>query len=118
MLDDFATEGQAFIPLEQLSVLDAGDVLLWATESPADRPNIEAEPLYRTLPPYEEGQLVHRRRHGGSDLLHEPAEPAVPRSTSWSPRSPRPSPATARRPSTPWAGDQSLTPWPSGFSNQ
>ena len=58
VLDDFATEGQAFIPLEQLSVLDAGDVLLWATESPDDRPNLEVEPLYSTLRAVEEGQLV------------------------------------------------------------
>ena len=29
--------GQAYIPLEQLSVLDDADVLLWATESPDDR---------------------------------------------------------------------------------
>lgn len=58
VLDDFATEGQAYIPLEQLSVLDDGDVLLWATEEPEDRPNLEAEPLYNNLRAVQDGKLV------------------------------------------------------------
>lgn len=57
-LDAFATDGQAYIPMEQLSVLNEGEVLLWGTESPDDRPNLEAEPLYNALEPVQEGKLV------------------------------------------------------------
>ncbi|HEX7096799.1 MAG TPA: iron-siderophore ABC transporter substrate-binding protein [Acidimicrobiales bacterium] len=58
VLDDFATEGQAYIPLEHLSVLDDADVLLWATESPTDRAALEAEPLYQNLRAVKDGKLV------------------------------------------------------------
>ncbi|MBI5090450.1 MAG: ABC transporter substrate-binding protein, partial [Actinobacteria bacterium] len=58
-LDAFATEGgQAYVPLEQLSVLDAADVLLWATEDPDDRIALESEPLYTGLEEVEDGRLV------------------------------------------------------------
>ena len=58
-LDEFATpEGQAYIPLEQLGVLDVADVLLWATESPGDRTALEAEPLYNALRAVQEGRQV------------------------------------------------------------
>ncbi len=57
-LDAFATEGQAYIPLEQLSVLDTSDVLLWATETPADRTALEQEPLYNALEEVRDGRLV------------------------------------------------------------
>jgi iron complex transport system substrate-binding protein len=57
-LDAFATEGQAYIPLEQLNVLDSADVLLWATETPSDRTALEAEPLYTTLEEVRDGKLV------------------------------------------------------------
>jgi iron complex transport system substrate-binding protein len=58
-LDEFATpDGQAFIPIERLSVLDVADVLLWATESPDDRAALEREPLYNTLLPVEEGRQI------------------------------------------------------------
>jgi iron complex transport system substrate-binding protein len=58
-LDDFATpDGQAFIPIEQLSVLDAADVLLWATETPSDRAALESEPLYMSLEEVRDGRLV------------------------------------------------------------
>jgi iron complex transport system substrate-binding protein len=57
-IDEFATEGQAYIPLEQLSVLDAADVLLWATEASEDRPALESEPLYGALEEVEAGRLV------------------------------------------------------------
>ena len=73
-LDPFVQEAegsQAYIPLEQLSVLDAGEVLLWATENESDRAALEAEPLYRDLgggPGRQAG--LHRRAHGGRDLLH------------------------------------------------
>jgi iron complex transport system substrate-binding protein len=58
VLDDFATEGQAYIPLEQLSVLDEAEVLLWGTEAPGDRAALEAEPLYNRLQAVEDGKLV------------------------------------------------------------
>lgn len=58
VLDDFATEGQAYIPLEQLDVLDEAEVLLWATEEPGDRAALEAEPLYNTLQAVQDGKLV------------------------------------------------------------
>jgi iron complex transport system substrate-binding protein len=57
----FEREGegaQAYIPLEQLSVLDAGDVLLWATEGEGDRAALESEPLYRSLEAVRDGRLV------------------------------------------------------------
>jgi iron complex transport system substrate-binding protein len=49
---------QAYIPLEQLSVLDAAEVLLWATETPEDRANLEAEPVYGNLQAVKDGRLV------------------------------------------------------------
>ncbi len=59
VLDDFATEGgQAYIPMEQLSALNEGEVLIWGTEGPEDRANLEAEPLYNALEPVQEGKLV------------------------------------------------------------
>ena len=57
-LDAFATEGQAYIPIEQLSVLDNADVLLWGTEVPSDRDALEEEPLYRGLEEVKAGHLV------------------------------------------------------------
>ena len=50
--------GQAYIPVERLPVLDAADVLLWATESPADRTKLEENALYRRLDAVKEGRLV------------------------------------------------------------
>jgi len=58
-LAEFEREGgQAFIPLEQLSVLDTADVLLWATEATGDRAALEAEPLYSSLAAVKDGHLV------------------------------------------------------------
>lgn len=58
-LDAFATDdGQAFVPLEQLAVLDDADVLLWATESAADRTALEAEAVYNNLEEVRDGRLV------------------------------------------------------------
>ncbi len=57
-IDEFATEGQAYIPLEQLSVLDTADVLVWGTEAPTDRAALEQEPLYLTLEEVRDGRLV------------------------------------------------------------
>ena len=58
VLDDFATDGQAYIPVEQLSVLDEAEVLLWGTESPDDRTKLESETLYNTLQAVRDGKLV------------------------------------------------------------
>jgi iron complex transport system substrate-binding protein len=57
-IDEFATEGQAYIPMEQLGVLDAADVLLWATEAPEDRAALEEESLYNALEAVQDGRLV------------------------------------------------------------
>lgn len=59
-LDRFVTEdgGQAYIPLEQLSVLDTADVLIWGTETPEDRDALEEEDLYLDLAAVEDDRLV------------------------------------------------------------
>lgn len=49
---------QAFIPLEKLGTLNAGKVLIWATETPQARTDMEAQPLYRALRPVKQGNLV------------------------------------------------------------
>ncbi|MHA6626002.1 ABC transporter substrate-binding protein [Pseudonocardia sichuanensis] len=49
---------QAYIPMEQLGVLNAGEVLVWATEDDQARAQMEAEPIYRGLTPVREGNLV------------------------------------------------------------
>jgi len=49
---------QAYIPMEQLGVLNAGEVLIWATEDDQARPQMEAQPIYRALTPVREGNLV------------------------------------------------------------
>lgn len=48
---------RAYIPLENLGVLDAAEVLRWATEDAA-RAELEAQPLYRQLTPARDGNLV------------------------------------------------------------
>lgn len=58
VLDQFATEGQAYVPLEQASVLDEGDVLIWGTEAPADRTALESLGVYRSLAAVQGGHLV------------------------------------------------------------
>lgn len=50
--------GQASIPLENLSVLNAADVLIWGTEGPGDRAELEKEAVYDALKPVKEGNLV------------------------------------------------------------
>jgi len=57
-LAPFEQESQAVIPLEQLSVLDVADVLLWATEAPEDRVELEKEAVYGGLQEVREGRLV------------------------------------------------------------
>ena len=49
---------QASIPLENLSVLDTADVLIWGTENPGDRGQLEKEPVYNALQPVKDGNLV------------------------------------------------------------
>lgn len=49
---------QAYIPLEQLSVLDSADLLIWGTEKPEDRTALEAEPLYNALEEVRSGDLL------------------------------------------------------------
>ncbi|WP_415974150.1 ABC transporter substrate-binding protein [Rhodococcus sp. 077-4] len=50
--------GQASIPLENLSVLNSADVLIWGTESPGDRTELEKEAVYNALEPVQDGNLV------------------------------------------------------------
>jgi iron complex transport system substrate-binding protein len=50
--------GQAPIPLEQLGALNAGKVLIWATEDAQARAALEEHPLYRRLTPVRAGNLV------------------------------------------------------------
>lgn len=50
---------QATIPLENLGVLNSGKVLIWATEDQAARAELEAQPLFRTLTPVQNGNLVY-----------------------------------------------------------
>lgn len=60
-LDAFASDtatAQAFIPMEQLGVLDEADVLVWATEGGEDRAALESEAMYKTLEEVREGRLV------------------------------------------------------------
>jgi iron complex transport system substrate-binding protein len=60
-LDPFVTDNdgsQAFIPIEQLPVLDVADVLIWGTESPEDRVALEEQPVYNNLEEVREGRLV------------------------------------------------------------
>jgi iron complex transport system substrate-binding protein len=57
-LDAFEQESQAYIPLEQLSVLNDGDVLIWGTEKPEDRAALETEAVYNALDRVQDGRLV------------------------------------------------------------
>jgi iron complex transport system substrate-binding protein len=61
-LDPYASAadggGQAFIPLEQAAVLDDADVLVWGTETPADRVALEDLGVYRSLRAVQNGNLV------------------------------------------------------------
>lgn len=52
------SSAQAYIPLEQPGVLNAAEVLIWATEDEQARPALEEQPLYRELTPVREGNLV------------------------------------------------------------
>lgn len=49
---------QAYIPLENLSVLDDADLLLWATEKAEDVDALESEALYNRLDAIADGKAV------------------------------------------------------------
>ncbi|MDI9897167.1 ABC transporter substrate-binding protein [Rhodococcus sp. IEGM 1381] len=49
---------QASIPMENLSVLNVADVLIWGTEGPSDRAQLEKEAVYNALEPVQDGNLV------------------------------------------------------------
>ena len=77
-IDEYAADGQAYIPMENLDVLNNADVLVWGTEADTDRAELEKEPLYRNLDRGQERQpRLHRQHARRGDLLHQPAEPAV-----------------------------------------
>lgn len=57
-IGQFAADGQAYIPLEQAGVLNDAEVLVWGTETPADRPALEAQAVYRALEPVRGGHLA------------------------------------------------------------
>jgi iron complex transport system substrate-binding protein len=58
-IDEYAEGGgQAYIPLENLNVLNNADVLLWATEKDSDRANLEKEGVYRNLDAVKGGNLA------------------------------------------------------------
>ena len=60
-LDEYVTEegGQAYVPMENLGVLDTADVLIWGTEKPEDRTALESEPLFNALDAVKEDRLVY-----------------------------------------------------------
>jgi len=62
-LDAFAPEddsgGQAYIPLENLDVLDASNVLIWGTEVDDDITALEDEPFVTALRAMREGKVVY-----------------------------------------------------------
>ena len=58
-IDEYSQGGeQAYIPMENLDVLDNADVLLWATETDSDRTKLEKEALYRNLDAVKGGNLA------------------------------------------------------------
>jgi iron complex transport system substrate-binding protein len=57
-IDEYAADGQAYIPMENLDVLNNADVLVWGTEADTDRADLEKEALYRNLDPVKNGHLA------------------------------------------------------------
>lgn len=57
-ISEYAEGEQAYIPLENLDVLNNAEVLLWATEADTDRDALEEEALYRNLDAVKGGHLV------------------------------------------------------------
>lgn len=62
-IDEYAPEdssgGQAYIPVENLDVLDAADVLIWGTESEDDIAALEDEPFVAALRAMQGGSVVY-----------------------------------------------------------
>jgi iron complex transport system substrate-binding protein len=59
-LEKFSQDGaQAYIPLEQLPVLDAADVLVWATEKDSDRAALERVPGFARLEAVRSGRSLY-----------------------------------------------------------
>ena len=59
-IDAFATEGgQAYIPVEQISVLNSADVLIWGTESDTDKADLEQVPLFTSLTAVQAGRSIY-----------------------------------------------------------
>jgi len=62
-IDAFAPDdesgGQAYIPVEDLDVLDAADVLIWGTESDDDITALESSPFVTALVPQKDGKIVY-----------------------------------------------------------
>ncbi|GAB3597419.1 ABC transporter substrate-binding protein [Microbacterium tumbae] len=56
---DDASGGQAYIPVENLDVLNAADVLIWGAESEDDIAALEAEPFVTALTPMQDGSVVY-----------------------------------------------------------
>jgi iron complex transport system substrate-binding protein len=64
-LERYSQDGaQAYIPLEQLQVLNSADVLVWATEKPTDRAALERIPGFGLLEPVR----AHRSVYTGWEL--------------------------------------------------
>lgn len=62
-IDAYAPEdesgGQAYIPVENLDVLNAADVLIWGTESDDDIAALEAEPFVTAIDAMKNGSVVY-----------------------------------------------------------
>lgn len=62
-IDAFAPEdesgGQAYIPVENLDVLNTADVLIWGTESDDDISALEAEPFVTAVDAMKKGSVVY-----------------------------------------------------------
>ena len=59
-IDAFATEGgQAYIPVEQLDVLDNAEVLIWGTEADSDKADLEQVPLFTSLSAVQAGRSIY-----------------------------------------------------------
>ena len=59
-LDAFASEeAQAYIPVEKLDVLDAGEVLIWATENDQAKAELEKNKLFGQLDAVKAGRSLY-----------------------------------------------------------
>ena len=59
-LDAFASdEAQAYIPVEKLDVLDAGEVLIWATENDQAKTELEKNKLFGQLDAVKAGRSLY-----------------------------------------------------------